>query len=193
MANRVAPSGPPLEQRSTQDWCAACFLGANVGRVCDAPLDHRNPGLVPAAWTQSSGSAWLFAARSPMKSPFQRDRTGRNGSGVASLRPRERAGGRTRPRDLPTSRESPGAGGGLGCSLKLGKASRAQVSGGNGSAKPIKTKKGPKGHPGKDTLCPPPRLLPLGLGTHRGFASPPHALALPGSLVLHHQILRVLS
>lgn len=60
-----------------------------------------------------------------------------------------------------------------------------------GSSKLIKTNKDPKGHSGKGTQC--PQLLKLSLGTPSGFTFAPRSLALPGSLVLRHPILRVLS
>lgn len=60
-----------------------------------------------------------------------------------------------------------------------------------GSAKLIKTKKDPKGHSGKGTQC--PQLLKLIPETPSGFTFAQRSLVLPGSLVLRHRILRVLS
>lgn len=98
----------------------------NLGRVCGAFL-HRQQ-TVPAAWDPGL-RAWVFAARSLMQSPLQKDWVGRDGVKIALLRPRDRGGGPAKSQDLQTSQGVCGTEEGLSFNLKLAEASLAQVAG----------------------------------------------------------------
>lgn len=60
----------------------------NLGRICDAFLFYQQS--MPAAWDLGLRQPWVFTTRLPAQSPVQRDEVGRDGVGLALLRPRDR-------------------------------------------------------------------------------------------------------
>lgn len=115
----------------------------NLGRICDAFLFYQQ--TMPAAGDLGLRQRWVFTARSCVQSPVQRDEVGRDGVGVALLRPSDRVNGPTRPRALWTSQEVHRTGKGLSCELKLVEASLAHAASGKWECKASEDQEGPQG------------------------------------------------